>query len=266
MVAKLAARLTFEEVADLLPLSLSARQVGLLIQPIGTAFAQQESEQASQYLRQGSEKRRSEEELQEEQGEPIQRLDVEVDGVMARLRRGSVPMEKQEEERAGDVYRESKVGAAFVGMPGRERSELVPGVLVDGCGPKRSVARQTSAEEFALVYALARQSGLLRAEQVVVLGDGAGWIWKLADEQFAGAIQIVDEYHAREHGWNVARAAFAAEPDRRDSWATHVIHLLGEGCIEEVIPAMEKLPAFSLEPGKVKSLLDIEAEYFRRNA
>ncbi len=271
MIAKLAARLTFEEaadaIADLLPVSLSARQVGLLLRPIGAAFAQQENEQASQYLYQGSEKRRSEQERQEEQGELIRRLYVEVDGVMARFRRGSVPMERQEEERAGDVYREIKVGAAFLGLPGRERSELVPGVVVDACGPKAYVARQVTVEEFApLVYALARQMGLLRAQQVVILGDGARWIWKLADEQFPGAVQIVDEYHAREHVWKVARAAFAAEPELRDAWATRVTELLGNGQIHEVIAAIERLPALSPEPGKTKSVQDIEAEYFRHNA
>lgn len=271
VVAKLAARLTFEEaadsMADLLPVSLSARQVGLLLQPIGAAFAQQENEQASHYVCQGSEKRRSEREQQEEQGEAIRRLYVEMDGVMARLRRGSVPMERQEEERAGDVYREIKVGAAFLGLPGRERSELVPGAVVDGCGPKAYVARQTTAEEFAsLVYALARQMGLLRAQQVVILGDGARWIWKLADEQFPGAVQIVDEYHAREHVWTVARAAFAAEPELRDAWATRVIELLGNGQIHEVVAAIERLPTLSPEPGKTKSVQDIEAEYFRHNA
>lgn len=271
VVAKLAARLTFEEaaeaIADVLPVLLSARQVGSLIQPIGEAFAQQETDLANQYLCQGGEKRRSEGEQQEEQGEAIRRLYVEVDGVMARLRRGSVPMERQEEERAGDVYREIKVGAVFLGLPGHERSDLVPGVMVDACGPKQYVARQATAEEFApLVYALARQMGLLRARQVVILGDGARWIWKLADEQFPGAIQIVDEYHAREHVWNVARAAFAAEPDVRDAWATRVIELLGNGQVQEVIAAIEKLPALIPEPGKTKSVQETEAAYFRHNA
>lgn len=271
VIAKLASRLTFEEaadtVADLLPVSFSARQVGLLIQPMGEAFAEQETELANQYVGQGSEKQQSEEERREAQGEPIRRLYVEMDGVMARLRRGSVPMERQEEERAGDVYREIKVGAAFLGLPGRERSDLVPGVFVDACGPKQYVARQATAEEFApLVYALARQMGLLRAKQVVILGDGARWLWKLADEQFPGAVQIVDEYHAREHVWNVARAAFAAEPGVRDSWAAHVIEVLGEGRVEEVIAAIETLPALSPEPGKAKSVPEIEAAYFRHNA
>jgi hypothetical protein len=47
---------------------------------------------------------------------------VEMDGVRARLRRGRVVMEVQEEERAGEVDREITGGAACVGWPGRERS------------------------------------------------------------------------------------------------------------------------------------------------
>jgi hypothetical protein len=270
VLAKLSARLTHEEVAeavaDILPLRVSARQVGEVIQPIGEAFLIQEDQHVLQLLQQGGEKHLSEAQRQEEQGPSIRRMYVELDGVMARLRRGSVPMDAQENEEEGDVYREVKVGAAFVGEPGPERSELVPGVLVDIPGPKRYVARRTTAEDFGpRLYALARQAGLLRAHQVVILGDGAKWIWKVADEQFPGAVQIVDEYHAREHIWEVARAAFAAEPDLRDSWANQVIDFLSLGRIEEVIVAIEKLPPLSPPPGKTKSLPETEAAYFRTN-
>ena len=79
---------------------------------------------------------------------PIERLYVEVDGVMARLRRGSVPMEAQEQARAGDLYREVKVGAAFAATRGRERSALAPGVWLDQAGPVRYVARRTTAATF----------------------------------------------------------------------------------------------------------------------
>jgi len=54
---------------------------------------------------------------QEEQGPSIRCLSVEPDGVMARLRRGRVPMETPEQEREGDVSREVKGGAACVGEP-----------------------------------------------------------------------------------------------------------------------------------------------------
>ncbi len=190
-----------------------------------------------------------------------------MDGVTARLRRGSVPMEKGEQDGKADVYREVKVGAVFVGEPGPERSELVPGVFVDRPGPIRYVARRTTADTFAsLLYTLAQHAGIARAEQVVVLGDGAKWIWRVAEEQFPGAVQIVDEYHAREHVWEVARAAFAGEPTLRETWAKQITEKLAEGKIEEVIAALERLPPMAPEPGKSRSILEIEADYFRTNA
>ncbi|MCY4029655.1 MAG: hypothetical protein OXH75_25490 [Acidobacteria bacterium] len=42
----------------------------------------------------------------------------------------------------------------------------------------------------------------------MVLGDGAAWIWNLADELFPEAIQIVDLFHAKEHLWDVAKAIY----------------------------------------------------------
>src|SRR5229473_671731 len=64
----------------------------------------------------------------ESKQDQIDRLSIELDGVLARLRRGSVPMEEQERKRKGDVYREVKVGAVFEATRGPERSGLAPGV------------------------------------------------------------------------------------------------------------------------------------------
>jgi hypothetical protein len=258
---------TAEALSRLLPLHLSPRQVGNIIQPIDEALQDQEEQDVQAPLQRGASKRSSEAERQEERGEPIKRLYIEMDGVLARLRRDSVAMEPAEQERAGDVYREIKVGAVFVGEPGRERSALVPGVLVDTPGPIQYTARRTSAENFApQLYALAHRVGLPRAKQVVILADGAKWIWGVAEEQFPGAIQIVDEYHARQHVWDVARAAFAAEPSQGDAWAGAVLAHLSAGHIEAVISAIEGLPPVAPAPGKTRSVPDIEADYFRRNA
>ena len=55
---------------------------------------------------------------------------------------------------------------------------------------------------------------------VVVLGDGAHWIWELAAEHFAAQrIEIVDYWHVTEHVWTVARALFGADPDAAGVWA-----------------------------------------------
>lgn len=87
----------------------------------------------------------------------------------------------------------------------------------------------------------------------------------MAEEQFPGAVQIVDEYHAREHVWDVARAAFAGSPTLQETWAKQVTEKLAEGKLEEVIAAIERLPPMAPEPGKSRSILETEADYFRTN-
>jgi len=54
------------------------------------------------------------------------------------------------------------------------------------------------------LYAEALQRGLLQAEIVLVLGDGAAWIWNLAEDRFVGATQRVDLFHVSQHLWAVA--------------------------------------------------------------
>jgi len=55
---------------------------------------------------------------------------------------------------------------------------------------------------------------------VVVLGDGAHWIWDLAAEQFGPErTEIVDYYHATEHVWTVARALYGDSSEPADTWA-----------------------------------------------
>src|SRR6266700_2531760 len=103
-------------------------------------------------------------------GKEIARLYIEPDGIMGRMRRESVPMEKYEQERKGDVYREFRVGTVFLAERGNERSELAPDVWIDTPteGTQQYIARRTALGDFdKLLYTLACQSGLSRAEQVV---------------------------------------------------------------------------------------------------
>lgn len=46
------------------------------------------------------------------------------------------------------------------------------------------------------------------AKCLVVLGDGAVWLWKLAETRFPKAIQILDFWHALEYVGAVVREAF----------------------------------------------------------
>jgi len=51
----------------------------------------------------------------------------------------------------------------------------------------------------AMLHREAINRGYARASTVVFLGDGAEWIWKMVNDRFSGAVQIVDFYHACEH-------------------------------------------------------------------
>ena len=135
-ISYLCARLTFEEAAEtfsrLLPLSISARPAQSLMEPVGEALAAQE-EQVLKALFDQSSCQQSWREEQQELLLPkrIERLYLEMDGIMQRRRRGTVEMEVVAEKRTGDVYRELKVGAIFEAEWGRERSELAKEVWVD---------------------------------------------------------------------------------------------------------------------------------------
>jgi hypothetical protein len=270
-ISYLCATSTLEEAAKdfsrLLPLEMSARQALSLLQPMGEALQEQEEEQMQRLWEEASQPRSASTPTQARQQPSIQRLYIELDGVMARLRRGSVPMEEQERKRKGDVYREIKVGAVFEVSQGPKRSHLAAGVFVDQAGQKHYVARRCKAEDFGkLLYTLAVQHGLHQAQQLVVLGDGAAWIWRLVAEHFAGAVQIVDLYHARQHVWKVARAVFGPNTPASSAWAEQACRLLEEGNIEALVEEMVLLPPVPPEPGMSRSLLEIEREYFISNA
>ncbi|NLE68421.1 MAG: ISKra4 family transposase [Lentisphaerae bacterium] len=49
------------------------------------------------------------------------------------------------------------------------------------------------------LYAEALRRGLLQAAHVLILADGAVWIWDLAEDRFKGASQRVDLYHVEQH-------------------------------------------------------------------
>jgi hypothetical protein len=84
----------------------------------------------------------------------------------------------------------------------------------------------------------ARRRGFDQARRRVILGDGAPWIWNLADEQFPGAIQIVDLFHAKGHLWEVAKAIYGAGSDLGEQWARKRRDELDEGRINAVLAAL----------------------------
>jgi len=121
-----------------------------------------------------------------------------------------------------------------------------------------------SAEEFGLrLYTEAWRRGWSRANQKVVLGDGAVWIWNLADQHFPGAIQIMDLYHARQHLWELSAKLFPNDEGGHKRWMARGLDRLNQGKIEALVKILRDLQPVNAELAK---LVGNEADYFERNA
>jgi hypothetical protein len=119
------------------------------------------------------------------------------------------------------------------------------------------------AENFGRrMYTEALQRGWDHAKVRVILGDGAVWIWNIADREFPGAVQIVDLYHAREHLWGLAGKLFPTDECRKKRCASQLQNKLDKGKIESLVQQLRSFPAANPEAAE---LLHTEADYFERN-
>jgi hypothetical protein len=121
-----------------------------------------------------------------------------------------------------------------------------------------------TAEEFGpRLSAEAVRRGLQRRTTTVVLGDGAPWIWNLAQTYFPDAVHIVDLYHARQHLEAVGRLAFGSGSETGKAWVAARQNDLDDGDVDVIIVEIRKLPSWS--DRKVQDELRKEAEYFGTN-
>jgi hypothetical protein len=69
------------------------------------------------------------------------------------------------------------------------------------------------------LYAETIRRGLFQAAHVLILADGAVWIWNIADDRFKGATQRVDLYHVEEHLWSLAADLHGKGSQAAREWA-----------------------------------------------
>lgn len=153
-------------------------------------------------------------------------------------------------------WREVKLGVAFTARPGRDGlpCRLHAGYFAD------VLEAETFGERW---FALAQAARFDRARRLVVLADGAPWIWNLVDLHFPGAIGIVDWYHALERLWATAHAVWGPDHPAAAHWVHAVRKLLRNGQIERLVARIGQLPA------RAKAARDAVREtqgYFSRHA
>jgi hypothetical protein len=193
-------------------------------------------------------------------GKPVPILYVQMDGT-------GVPVVKKETvgrpgkaEGQPSHTREVKLGCVFTqttwdkeGFPIRDPDSTT-----------YSGAIETSEDFGKRIYVEAWKRGWSHAEKKVVMGDGAEWIWNLADQHFPGALQIVDLYHARQHLWELARRLHPNDEVNQKAWIKlHQRRLLDKGKVEKLVLALRSIVSTNPE---VVEKIRTEADYFERNA
>ena len=107
-----------------------------------------------------------------------------------------------------------------------------------------AASRDTDPEPSAFARRVRREAerrGFPQAQRRVVLGDGAAWIWRIAAEDYPGAIQIVDLFHVKEHLHEVSKALWPDDPDRARLWADVRCDELDDGCLADVLAVLRSL-------------------------
>jgi hypothetical protein len=192
-------------------------------------------------------------------GEPIPILYAQMDGT-------GVPVVKKE-----TVGRQGKTE----GQPAHTREVKLGCVFTQTTWDKEGFALRDpssttyvgaieTAEEFGKrIYLEAWKRGWSRAEKKVVIGDGAEWIWNIANQHFPGAIQIVDLYHARQHLWDLARKLYPNQQAEQQRWMLiHKDAWLDQGRLEELVASLRSIDSANPE---LAEKIRIEADYFEKN-
>lgn len=115
----------------------------------------------------------------------------------------------------------------------------------DGKGGVRRVARYAvrfeSADQFkAFAWSLAVRCGLESATEVVLLGDGAAWIWEQVGAVLGErTICITDWYHVVEHLWACGKTLHGQETPETTAWVKERETLLWEGKYHELLNGLD---------------------------
>jgi len=191
-------------------------------------------------------------------GEPMPVLYVQIDAT------GIPVVQKETVGRQGKDghparHRDAKLGCVFTQTTWDQE-----GYAIRDPDSTSYVGSIETAEEFGKrIYLEAWKRGWSRAQKKVVLGDGAEWIWNIADLQFPGAIQIVDLYHARQHLWDLARKLHPNQEPEQRRWMMIHQAMLDKGDIENLVPTLRLIDSSNAE---LADFIRTTADYFETHA
>jgi hypothetical protein len=119
-------------------------------------------------------------------------------------------------------------------------------------------ARSLPVADFAgVLLLLARAVGYQNARPRAFAADGAHWLWKLAEDYFPSAVQILDWYHLAGHIHKAAGAVFGEGSAGAKAWAEARKEELWQGNAGEVLRAVGRELARVRSPAKRPALVEL---------
>lgn len=156
--------------------------------------------------------------------------------------------------------REVKIGALFT----QTRCDPATGDPIQDPGSVSYISTFAPASQFGTQCQREFwRRGLEHVRQPIILGDGARWIWNIADEYFPAATQIVDYFHAREHLADLTRLLTPVLIDPA-AFEHHLIDALDLGQTTTIATTIEDLDLATCAPDLTKPA-QTEVAYFTRN-
>jgi hypothetical protein len=110
------------------------------------------------------------------------------------------------------------------------------------------------------LFAEAQRHGLAQAAKVLVVADGALWIWNLAGDRFAQAHQRLDYYHASQHLWAVAHALHPEDETQARAWVQPMLKKLKGGRAPALLNDLRALAKRMRQ--KKRQAVEAELKYF----
>ncbi len=124
------------------------------------------------------------------------------------------------------------------GIPIRDEGSVTYSAALESAAAlDTAAARAPFAER---VWREATRRRFCQAPRRVVLGDGAPWIWNIADEQFPDATQIVDRFHAKQHLSDLGKALYGPTAPRAAQWAERRKEELDTGKFQALLTAIRR--------------------------
>lgn len=115
----------------------------------------------------------------------------------------------------------------------------------------------------AQLYREAIARGLGQAQQVLVIADGAVWIWNVVKDRFPNARQQLDLFHADQHLWAVAHDLYGRGTPEANAWVAPLLQQVRDDQTVGVIATLAELKPRLLQAQQEK--LQTQIEYFEHN-